>query len=69
MPTNLAIDDKLIEEAQRVGHHKTKKDTVTTALREYVKLQQRRAMLDEEGQVEFWHAFDHKSLRRDRSRP
>lgn len=68
MPTNLAIDDRLIDEAKRIGHHKTKKETVTTALREYVKLQQRRAMLEEEGQVEFWPGYDHKRLRRDRSR-
>jgi Arc/MetJ family transcription regulator len=36
MPTNLAIDDKLIEEARKVGHHNTKKDAVTAALSEYV---------------------------------
>lgn len=68
MPTNLAIDDRLIEEAQRIGHHKTKKETVTSALQEYVKLKQRRAMLDEERQVDFWPGFDHKRIRRNRSR-
>ena len=26
MPTNLAIDDNLIEEARRIGHHKAKKE-------------------------------------------
>ncbi len=26
MPTNLAIDDKLLETAKRIGKHKTKKD-------------------------------------------
>jgi hypothetical protein len=34
--TNLAIDDKLISEALHVGHHKTKKEAVTTALKEYI---------------------------------
>ena len=34
MPTNLAIDDKLIEEARRVGGHGTKKQAVTAALDE-----------------------------------
>lgn len=66
MATNLAIDDELIEQAKQVGHHRTKKDAVTTALREYIKLQQRRAMLEEQGQVEFWPGFNHKRLRRDR---
>ena len=36
MPTNLAIDDKLIEEARLVGQHRTKKAVVTEALLEYI---------------------------------
>ena len=64
MPTNLAVDDRLIEAAKRTGRHKTKKEAVTTALQEYIKLRRRRAMLEEEGQVDFWPAFNHKRLRR-----
>lgn len=37
MATNLAIDDALLKEAQRIGRHKTKKATVTEALREYIR--------------------------------
>jgi hypothetical protein len=37
MPTNLALDDQLIEEARRAGGHKTKKEAVTVALDEYVR--------------------------------
>lgn len=37
MPTNLAIDDRLIEEARQVGHHSTKKEAVTAALGEYIR--------------------------------
>ena len=36
MATNLALDDRLIEEAQAAGGHKTKKEAVTAALKEYV---------------------------------
>lgn len=36
MPTNLAIDDQLIETARRIGKHKTKKAVVTEALEEYI---------------------------------
>ena len=36
MPTNLAIDDKLIEEARLVSLHRTKKAVVTEALIEYI---------------------------------
>ena len=42
MATNLALDDKLIEEARRAGKHKTKKSAVTAALAEYI---QRRKQL------------------------
>lgn len=37
MPTNLAIDDRLIEQAQKLGQHRTKKETVTAALDEYIR--------------------------------
>jgi len=43
MATNLALDDKLIVEAQRIGKHKTKKEAVNAALSEYVR---RRKQLD-----------------------
>ena len=36
MATNLAIDDRLIEEARRIGKHKTKKAAVAEALEEYI---------------------------------
>src|SRR5437870_9171831 len=36
MPTNLAIDDRLLEEAQKMGRHRTKRETVTVALQEYI---------------------------------
>jgi Arc/MetJ family transcription regulator len=36
MPTNLAIDDRLINEARRIGDHVTKKEAVTAALQEYI---------------------------------
>ncbi len=63
MPTNLAIDDKLIEKARIAGKHKTKKDAVTVALQEYIKMRRRRDLLEIEGQVEFWPGYDHKALR------
>ena len=36
MATNLAIDDKLLEEALSISGFKTKKDTVNHALREFI---------------------------------
>jgi Arc/MetJ family transcription regulator len=42
MAGNLALGDKLLNEALRLGGHRTKKATVTQALQEYV---QRRRQL------------------------
>ena len=44
MATNLALDDKLIIEAQKIGNHKTKKEAVSTALKEYI-MHKRRSIL------------------------
>ena len=53
MATNLAIDDKLIDEARRVGGHSTKKEAVTIALQEYVARRKQLAILDLFGTIDF----------------
>lgn len=53
MATNLAIDDKLIDEARRIGGHATKKEAVTVALQEYVARRKQLAILDLFGTVDF----------------
>jgi Arc/MetJ family transcription regulator len=64
MATNLALDDKLIQEAVRAGGHKTKKAAVTAALTEYVRARQRQRILRWKGQVEYVDDYDYKALRR-----
>ena len=64
MPTNLAIDDKLIEEAQKLGHHKTKKDTVNAALDEYIRRRKQAEIIDLFGTVDFDPSYDYKAERR-----
>ena len=66
MPTNLAIDDKLIEEARRVGRHKTKKDAVTAALSEYVAHRKRLKILSLFGKIDFDPKYDYKAERKRR---
>lgn len=68
MPTNLAIDDKLIESARRVGGHKTKKEAVTAALEEYVRRRRQAAILELAGKIEYYADYDYKALRRRRNR-
>ena len=64
MATNLALDDRLIEEARRIGRHKTKKEAVTTALTEYVTRRKRLRILDQFGTVEYDPRYDYKAERR-----
>lgn len=64
MATNLALDDRLIEEARRIGRHKTKKEAVTTALTEYVRRRKRLRILDQFGAVEYDPRYDYKAERR-----
>jgi Arc/MetJ family transcription regulator len=67
MATNLALDDKLIEEARRAGKHKTKKSAVTAALAEYVQRRKQLRILEAFGGFEFDTAYDYKAERRRRS--
>jgi hypothetical protein len=68
MPTNLAIDDRLIEEAQAVGGHKSKKAAVTTALEEYVKRHKQAEIIKLFGTIDFDPAWSYKAARKRKSR-
>ncbi len=64
MPTNLALDDNLIEEARKVGQHKTKRDAVTAALKEYIKYRKQLKILSLAGTIDFDPDYDYKVQRR-----
>jgi Arc/MetJ family transcription regulator len=63
MPTNLAIDDSLIDEARRIGHHKTKKEAVTAALDEYIRRRKQLAILELAGTIDYDPNYDYKKIR------
>jgi hypothetical protein len=65
MPTNLAIDDRLIAEAQKVGHHRTKKEAVTAALDEYIRKRKKLDVLEMFGKIDYDEDYDYK-FERDR---
>lgn len=66
MPTNLAIDDKLLNEALSISGHKTKRETVNEALREFIQRRQRLELVKLFGKVEYAPRYDYKKERRRR---
>lgn len=64
MATNLALDDRLIEEARRIGGHMTKKEAVTAALDEYIRRRKQQTIVKLFGMVEYERGYDHKANRR-----
>ncbi len=63
MATNLALDDRLIEEARKRGRHRTKKEAVTKALEEYVRRHRQLAILEDFGTIDFDPGYDYKAER------
>ncbi|MDQ5984747.1 MAG: hypothetical protein CSYNP_00443 [Syntrophus sp. SKADARSKE-3] len=63
MATNLAIDDKLITEAQAIGGVKTKKAVVTEALTEYIQRRKQIQITSLFGSVDYDPDYDYKKNR------
>ncbi len=63
MSTNLALDDRLIEEARAVGGHKTKRDAVNAALAEYVQRRKQMRITGLFGKIDYDPAYDYKAER------
>ncbi len=64
MATNLAIDDSLIQEAQKLGGHATKKAAVSQALVEYIQRRRQLEVVELFGSVEYEIGCDYKQQRR-----
>lgn len=64
MPTNLALDDRLIDEARKIGNHATKKEAVTAALDEYIRWRKQLKILDHFGTIDFDPKYNYKKIRK-----
>jgi hypothetical protein len=64
MATNLAIDDKLLEEARIVGKHATKKAVVNEALAEYIQRRKQSEIIRLFHSVEYDQDYDYKEQRK-----
>jgi hypothetical protein len=63
MPTNLAIDDQLINEAKKISGLKTKKAVVTEALKEYIQRRKQMEIIKLFGKIDFDPDYDYKAQR------
>ncbi|MFA4841174.1 MAG: type II toxin-antitoxin system VapB family antitoxin [Agrococcus sp.] len=63
MATNLAIDPELLEHALQLSGERTKKATVTLALREFIARREQAKILDLVGALEWDDSYDYKAER------
>ena len=63
MPTNLNIDDGLLEEALKASGRKTKREAVNDALTEYVARRKQRRILELFGKLEWDAKYSYKKER------
>lgn len=66
MPTNLALDDRLLDEAVKIGGKPTKKAAVTEALEEYIARRKQAAVVQLFGTIEVDPIYNYKTQRKRR---
>ncbi|WP_263079844.1 type II toxin-antitoxin system VapB family antitoxin [Endozoicomonas sp. Mp262] len=64
MPTNLAIDDQLIAQVQKIGGYKTKREAVNEALAEFIKHRKQLELIQSFGEINYEPDYDYKKDRR-----
>ena len=64
MPSNLAIDDRLLAQAQKAGKHRTKRETVNAALQEYIQRRKQLEIISLFGTIDYESGYDYKRERR-----
>jgi Arc/MetJ family transcription regulator len=63
MPTNLNLDDDLLDEAVKLSGKKTKRETVNAALQEFVSRRKQRRVLELFGKLDWDPRYDYKKER------
>lgn len=58
------VDDRLLEQARRLGGHKTSKEAITAALLEYIRWRKQFRLLKLFGKIDYDPAYDYKAARR-----
>lgn len=63
MPINVAVDEKLIEDARKLGKHETDDEAVAAALKDYVRRCGQLKILELFGTIDYDPDYDYKALR------
>ena len=63
MATNLAIDERLLETAQKLGGYKTKRETVNVALQEYARKREQQEIVGLFGTIDYDADYNYKKGR------
>ncbi len=63
MRTNIVLDDDLVEEAFRVTSARTKRELVTMALKELIRIKRKKNLAELAGRIRLRGDYDHKELR------
>ncbi|HEY6167399.1 MAG TPA: type II toxin-antitoxin system VapB family antitoxin [Verrucomicrobiae bacterium] len=63
MATNLKLDDKMVQEAVKLGKFKTREQALNAALGEFVERRNRLRILELAGKIEFDPKWDYKKMR------
>jgi len=64
MATNLNIDPRLLTKAQKIGGLRTKRETVNSALKEYIQRREQMRIFELAGTVDYDPKYDYKKQRR-----
>ena len=64
MPIDVTVDDKLVEDARKLGQHETDKEAVDAALEEYIRRRGQLKILELAGTIDNDPDYDHKAERR-----
>ena len=63
MATNLDLENALVEQAVKVGGHKSKKAAVTEALKEYIRKREQQKIKELFGKIDYDPDYDYKEQR------
>jgi len=63
MPTSVKLNDKMVEEAVKLGGFKSKEQALNAALKEFVGRHNRLHILELAGKIDFDPQWDYKKLR------